>query len=283
MNVLGNSNDDSGSLYVVATPIGNLADMTRRAADVLRCVAIVACEDTRRCRRLLQHIDARPDRLVALHDHNETVVSEALTRSLEQGQDVALVSDAGTPLVCDPGFELVRAAFSKRIRVVPVPGPSALATALSVSPIPAQRFRFEGFLPARRTQRRRVLSALLRSDVAVVMFEAPHRMRGMLTDLVALGAAGREIVICRELTKLFESISYMTVAEALDALAAKNEFRGEFVCVLAPTSTDIANIDHVVEVLSEELGPAQAARLAAKLTGKSKAGLYAQALSLKRE
>ena len=182
MNVLGNSNDDSGSLYVVATPIGNLSDMTRRAADVLRCVAIVACEDTRRCRRLLQHIDARPDRLIALHDHNETVVSEALTRSLEQGQDVALVSDAGTPLVSDPGFELVRAAFSKRIRVVPVPGPSALAAALSVSPIPAQRFRFEGFLPARRTQRRRVLSALLQSDVAVLMFEAPHRMRGMLTE-----------------------------------------------------------------------------------------------------
>lgn len=268
----------AGRLYIVATPIGNLADVTLRSADILKAVPIVACEDTRRTRALLAHIGAEPDRLVVMHDHNEDRATERLVADLEGGSDVALVADAGTPLVSDPGFELVRAAWRRGIPVTPVPGCSAITAALAASPIPINRFRFEGFLPTRPAPRRNVLKRLLAEDAAVVFFEAPHRMRDVLGELAECGAGGRSLLICRELTKRFETLSFGTVDEILANGTVLD--RGEFTCVLAPAQAhaegDAAHPDvaAVVEALAAELPPAQAARLASRITGRPRAELY---------
>ena len=268
----------AGRLYIVATPIGNLADITLRSADILKAVPIVACEDTRRTRALLARIGADPDRLVAMHDHNEDRASERLIAELDGGSDVALVSDAGTPLISDPGFELVRAAWRRGIRVTPVPGCSAITAALAASPIPINRFRFEGFLPTRPTARRDLLKRLLAEEAAVVFFEAPHRLPDVLGDLVECGAGGRSMLICRELTKRFETLSFGTVDEIVANGTVLD--RGEFTCVLAPAqghaNRNVARpaVAAVVEALAAELPPAQAARLASRITGRPRAELY---------
>lgn len=265
----------AGRLYIVATPIGNLADVTLRSADILKAVPIIACEDTRRTRALLAHIGAKPVRLVAMHDHNENRATERLVAELDGGRDVALVSDAGTPLVSDPGFELVRAAWRRGIPVTPVPGCSAVTAALAASPIPINRFRFEGFLPNRPTPRRDALKRLLAEDAAVVFFEAPHRLRDVLDDLVECDAGGRFMLICRELTKRFETLSFATVDEILANGTVLD--RGEFTCILAPAHTRAhgdASVAAVVEALAAELPPAQAARLASRITGRPRAELY---------
>ena len=262
----------------MATPIGNLADITQRAVNVLKSVPVVACEDTRRARVLLAHIGATPKRLVALHDHNEAAASAQVLEFLDSGQDVALVSDAGTPTVSDPGFELVRLAWEAGIVVTPLPGPSAVTAAVAASPIPVNRFRFEGFLPARSVARREALVNILASDVAVVFFEAPHRLRDTLSDLVDLGGADRSLLLCRELTKLHETLTVGTVAGLLDPPTVLD--RGEFACVLAPASeSDESPSDQaIVDVLAAELPPGQAARLAAKITGASRRSLYERAI-----
>ena len=273
----------AGQLYVVATPIGNLADITARAVDVLKSVRVVACEDTRRSRVLLAHIGAAPARLLTLHDHNEARASERALDHLLAGDDVALVSDAGTPLISDPGFELVRLAWRRGIAVTPVPGPSAITAAVAASPIAANRFRFEGFLPAKGAARRAALARLLRSDVPVVFFEAPHRLRAALAQLVDLGGGDRSLLLCRELTKRFETIRWATVA----ALQAEGEAlpRGEFVCILAAwTPAASANslsddAQAVLRTLAAELPAAQAAKLAAKITGAPRSELYELAVS----
>lgn len=274
----------AGRLYIVATPIGNLADLTARSADILKTVPIVACEDTRRTRALLAHIGAKPVRLVALYDHNENRATERLVAELNGGIDVALVSDAGTPLISDPGFELVRAAWQRGIPVTPIPGCSAVTAALAASPIPINRFRFEGFLPTRPAPRRAALKRLLAGDAAVVFFEAPHRLRAVLADLVECGAGGRSMLICRELTKRFETLSFATVDEILANGTVLD--RGEFTCVLAPAQThadrDAAHpaVAEVIEALVAELPPAQAARLASRITGRPRAELYDLATAL---
>ena len=272
---------NTGCLFVVATPIGNLSDITARAVDALKKVEIVACEDTRRCRTLLRHVGAVPMELVSLHDHNETASSRRVLERLKAGSDVALVSDAGTPLLSDPGFELVRLAFDGGIRVVPVPGVSAVTAAVSASPIAANRFTFEGFLPARSQRRRELLSSMLARREATVFFEAPHRIADTLADLLDLGAAKREIVVCRELTKMFETIVHGTIASVADGIETP---RGEYVCILAGSDEEspLLSGDEVLGVLLEELPPSRAARLAARLTGADRAELYRRAVALTR-
>ena len=262
----------------MATPIGNLADITQRAVNVLKSVPVVACEHTRRSRVLLAHIGATPPRVVALHDHNEAAASAQIVEYLGSGKDVALVTDAGTPTVSDPGFELVRLAWKAGITVTPVPGPSAVIAAVAASPIPVNRFRFEGFLPAKAAARRDALEAILASDVAVVFFEAPHRLRASLSDLVDLGGGDRSLLLCRELTKLHETLTVGTVADLLDSPIVID--RGEFACILAPASGpgESQPGQAIMDILAAELPPGQAARLAAKITGAPRRALYERAV-----
>lgn len=274
------TNESAGRLYVVATPIGNLADISGRAVSVLRSVSLIACEDTRRTGRLLAHLGVSPPELAALHDHNERDVAGSVLERLEAAEDVALVSDAGTPLVSDPGFVLVREAWSRGIDVVPVPGASAITSAVSISPIPTGRFRFEGFLPARATARDAVLTRLLTADVAVVFLESPRRIRATLAAIEAHGGGMRDILLCRELTKLHESATLGVVSEFV-AKPDRVREQGEFVCVLAPgpaAEPDSASI--LLDALLTELAPARAARVAARITGRPRSELYALAMTL---
>ena len=274
-----------GRLFIVATPIGNLEDITLRAVNVLKTVPIVAAEDTRRSRHLLTHLGASPERILSLHDHNESARTAVILGILEDGSDVALVSDAGTPLLSDPGFELVRAAHAAGIEVVPIPGPSALMAAISVSPVPVDRFFFEGFLPSRRAQRRRRLVELDELGVSVVFFESPRRMSETLNDLGEVLGWERELVVAKELTKIHERIESGTVralAELGDGLLGK----GEFVCVVPRANDGVADLGaaarRLMQVLCEELSPAQAARLAAKATRVPRGELYDYAMRLRR-
>lgn len=273
-----------GRLFIVATPIGNLEDITLRAVNVLKAVPIVAAEDTRRSRHLLTHLGASPERILSLHDHNESARTDMIVEILQSGSDVALVSDAGTPLVSDPGFELVRAAHAAGLQVVPIPGPSALMAVVSVSPVPVDRFFFEGFLPSRRAQRRRRLAELDELGVSVVFFESPRRMAETLDDLGEVLGWDREMVVAKELTKIHERIESGTVralAERSDGLLGK----GEFVCVVPRADDASADLGpaarRLMQVLCEELPPAQAARLAAKATRVQRAELYDYAMRLR--
>lgn len=272
----------TGTLYVVATPIGNLQDFSRRGADVLGSVAMIAAEDTRRTRVLLEAIGVRGVRIEALHTHNEAAASDSVLARLQGGDSVALVSDAGTPLLSDPGFELVRACWRARIPVRPVPGPSALATVLSVCPLPAHRFLFDGFLPAKAAARAGRLRELLAAGVAVVFFEAPHRMAATLEELHRL-APERRLMIGREMTKRHEQYLCERPAALLETLTAADQLKGEFVCVLegAEVGAGAADARRTLEVLLTELPPAQAARLAAQLLGLGRRELYDLALTLR--
>jgi 16S rRNA (cytidine1402-2'-O)-methyltransferase len=276
----------TGTLYVVATPIGNLGDIGARAATVLRRVAMVAAEDTRRSRVLLAEIGAAPAEILSLADHNEAQRTARVLRRLEAGDDVALVSDAGTPLVSDPGFELVRAAHERDIAVVPIPGPSAVIAALSVCPLPVNRFRFEGFLPVRPAARRRRLSELAHLDVSLVCFESARRLADVVTDVVDLLGPERPMFLAKELTKVHERLVAGRAAELAHRLETESELAiGEFVVVIAPAPASDELTDEgrrLVRVLCEELTPAQAARLAAKFLDVPKSTLYEYALSRKR-
>lgn len=222
--------------------------------------------------------------VVALHSHNETAASEAVLRSLEAGADVALVSDAGTPLLSDPGFELVRACRKSGIEVLPVPGPSSVTAALSVCPLPAHPYRFEGFLPARSGQRQSRLRDLIQSDVATVFFEAPHRMTEVLNELAEL-APERQLFIAREMTKRHEQYLCGCAAEVLQALTAGGHLKGEFVCVLeaAPAAAAPLPVRQTMEVLVRAMAPAQAARIGAQLLALPRRELYELAMSLRQE
>ena len=232
------SSINAGTLYVVGTPIGNLEDLSPRAARVLGSVSLVVAEDTRVTRRLLSHIGARP-RLVSFHEHNWRERLETVLRALEEG-DAALVSDAGMPGVSDPGRELVAAAAERGIHIESVPGPSAVTTALAVSGLPADAFQFLGFLPRRRSERQSRLREVAASPLTLVLFEAPHRLRATLED-IALTFGERPIAVCRELTKLHEEIFRGTASGALDHF---EESRGEFALVIAGHEGEtIAQVD----------------------------------------
>lgn len=266
---------------MVATPIGNLSDASPRALDALRGADLVACEDTRTTRTLLAR-HGIATRTVALHEHNERRAAAGLVDALREGKSVALVSDAGTPALSDPGAWLVREAHRAGIRVSPLPGPSAAAAAVSVAGFAAPRFLFAGFLPATRSARRKALEAL---DVPwpVVLYEAPHRIADTLEDLAARFGPVRELAICRELTKKFEEVARLPLGEAAGWLAARAErSQGEFVLVLEPgveqPQGSSLDADAVLELLLEALAPSEAAKLAARITGASRNELYRKAI-----
>ena len=263
-------------LYVVATPIGHLEDISQRAVNVLGAVETIAAEDTRRTLALLRAFALEAPKLVALHEHNELKTADGLVQKLLAGGSVALVSDAGTPLLSDPGVHLVRRCFDAGVAVRPVPGPSAVIAAMSVCPLPLAGCRFEGFLPSRAGNRRAVLTTLLESGQPVVFFEAPHRLRDCLLAIDSL-APRRQVFVAREMTKRFETYLVGPAAELVEKMDAAEQWRGEVVCVLegvADQSADAAEQQRVMRILAEELSPAQAARIGAQILGVKKKALY---------
>jgi 16S rRNA (cytidine1402-2'-O)-methyltransferase len=278
-----NSSAAKGSLYVVATPIGNLADMVPRAVETLQTVALIAAEDTRHSARLLNHF-AIDTPCVAYHDHSDEARTRQLLERLQAGEDLALISDAGTPLISDPGYRLVRSAREAGIRVIPVPGPCALIAALSASGLASDRFIFEGFLPAKSAARRERLDQLASEERTLIFYEAPHRIKETLADLVEIFGADRELVMARELTKTFETIKSAQAAELLAWVDAdKDQERGEIVLLAqgAPRKSSQGldtEAERLMKILLEELPVKQAAALAAKITGLKKNQLYQWAL-----
>jgi len=268
----------SGVLYVVATPIGNLGDLSPRALDTLRSVAAICAEDTRHTRQLLSHYGLeRP--LIALHEHNEAELAGKLVTRLRGGEALALVSDAGTPLVSDPGFRVVRAAREAGIQVSPIPGASAVIAALSVAGLPSDRFVFEGFLPAKGAARRERLSRLASETRTLVLYESSHRIAEALDDLVAIFGAQRRGVIARELTKLFETVLDGTLDELRTRVAAdSNQRKGEFVVLVQGIGEEadakVVEGRRLYAKLSEHLPPSTAAKLAAELSGAPRKALY---------
>ena len=273
----------SPGLYVVATPIGNLGDVTARALETLAGVDVVAAEDTRLTRALLAHFGI-PARVIAVHEHNERAAAEGILGLLREGKSVALASDAGTPAVSDPGSLLVDRVRQAGFPVVPVPGASALTAALSASGVAADGVVFAGFLPAKGAERRRRLAQLAAGPWSIVLFESPHRIAATLADLsAALGE--RDVVVCRELTKKFETITRVALSQAVAWLGAEeNRSRGEFVLVVEGRPVEPASGADPAAVLAallSELSVKQAAALAAKITGASRSELYRMALAMK--
>jgi len=275
-----------GVLYVVATPIGNLRDMSERAVATLKSVVRIAAEDTRHSARLLAHYGIGTP-MVAVHEHNEREITPRLLEQLAAGDDLALISDAGTPLVSDPGFCLVRAARAAGYRVVPVPGPAACIAALSVSGLPADRFVFEGFLPARSAARRTRLEALRAEQRTLMFHESSHRIVDCLGDMADILGADRSAVVARELTKLYETVESGSLAMLHAWLRADPDRRkGEFVVLVQGAATPVddaldAVAQRTLQALVTELPLKQAVALAAKITGVSRNVLYAQALKEK--
>lgn len=267
-----------GILHVVATPIGNLGDFSPRAVETLRSVSAICAEDTRRTRPLLQHfgIDTA---LVALHEHNEDEMASRLVARLSAGESLALVSDAGTPLVSDPGFRLVHAARAAGIRVSPVPGAAALIAALSVAGLPSDRFVFEGFLPAKSGARRERLQALAGEARTLIFYEASHRILDFLGDAASAFGADRPAVVARELTKLFETVLDGPLGEVRSRIEHDpNQQKGEFVVLVEGAGDDadarLLEGQRVYRKLAEHLPPSTAAKLAADLTGAPRKALY---------
>jgi 16S rRNA (cytidine1402-2'-O)-methyltransferase len=279
-----------GSLYVVATPLGNLRDVTLRALDVLGSADVIAAEDTRVTMVLLRHygIATRP---LSLHEHNETQRAEQISGLLRDGKSVALVSDAGTPAVSDPGARLVAAILSAGLPVIPIPGANAAVAAISIAGLIAERFAFLGFLPTTPKARTALVDSVARLPLALVVYEAPHRVARTVADLAQRLDRERTLVVAREITKKFETITRLPLGDAPAWFAAgTNRQRGEFVLIVDAlanaASTDVGNIadfdiDRLLRALAEELPPARAARVAAQATGLARDALYAKIRALK--
>jgi 16S rRNA (cytidine1402-2'-O)-methyltransferase len=274
----------TGRLQVVATPIGNLADLSERAREALAGADVIAAEDTRHTAALLKTLGiSKP--LLSLHEHNEARRVPALLARLGAGERVALVSDAGTPLLSDPGYELVRRAAAAGFEVSAIPGPSAITTALAIAGLPTDRFCFEGFLPPRQSERRAALQALAHEPRTLVFFEAPHRIAASLADMAATLGPQREAVVARELTKAHETIYRGTLDELTQRAGAEANFaRGEITLIVHGAAPPVAaGVDEqllrrTVEVLSKELPPGRVAAVAAQLTGAPRAAAYALAM-----
>lgn len=277
----------TATLYVVATPIGNVADISVRALHVLNMVDAVACEDTRNTGHLLTRFGLHKP-MIAAHQHNEREVAEKLIARLQAGERIALVSDAGTPAVSDPGARIVDAVRHAGLRVVPLPGASAALAALSASGLVNDRFHFFGFLPAKAKQRDTALHALLGMPATMVFYEAPHRILDCVASLAGVFEPTRQIVFARELTKLFEEIHRCPLSDALAWVKAdSNREKGEYVVLLegaaAEGDADDAQAERILSILLTECSVKQAANLAAQITGKKKNALYDRALQMKGE
>lgn len=279
---------EKGVLYVVATPIGNLADMSQRAIAVLGGVERIAAEDTRRTGRLLQHFSIQTP-MLALHEHNERELAAGLVEQLRNGSSLALVSDAGTPLISDPGFNFVRLAREAGVPVVPVPGASAVICALSVSGLPTDRFVFEGFLPAKKAARRARLENLRGEARTLIFYESSHRVIDCLQDMLVTFGVERYVVVARELTKQFETVRGDNLQGALNWIRDDpNQQKGEFVILVqgdeaAEGHAINAEAERILRVLLDELPIKTAAKLAARISGLNKRALYEHALQWQKK
>jgi 16S rRNA (cytidine1402-2'-O)-methyltransferase len=276
----------AGELYVVATPIGNLGDMVPRAVDVLHAVDLIAAEDTRHSGRLMKHLGVETS-LTPYHDHGDDKQLQRIISALESGQKVALISDAGTPLISDPGYKLVREVRLLDIKVIPIPGPCAVIAALSASGMPSDRFSFEGFPPHKSSARIKKFERLVKESRTLILYESPHRILDTLADMAAVFGAEREVVMARELTKTYETFLFGSLVSVHQQVTDDlNQQKGEIVLILrgadeAELSPDNDEQDRVLRLLLDELPLKQAAALAAKVTGGQKNALYQRALELK--
>ncbi|WP_448211926.1 16S rRNA (cytidine(1402)-2'-O)-methyltransferase [Colwellia sp. MEBiC06753] len=275
----------SGTLYVVSTPIGNLGDITQRALDVLSQVDLVACEDTRHTQKLLSAFSIKA-KTFSLHDHNERQRQEQIANWLTEGKSIALVSDAGTPLISDPGFHIVKDLKLQNLPVVPIPGACAAIAALSVAGLPTDRFTFEGFLPSKTGARQKVLAELANEPRTMVFYDAPRRALDTMLDIVHTLGGERQVVIAREITKTFETIKADSAENFVTWLTADpNQLKGEMVLIIEGKTLDSEaispEIEQTLKLLVEELPPKKACAIAAKIYGVKKNQLYDLALSIR--
>jgi len=274
----------SGTLYIVATPIGNLEDITFRAVRILKEVDLIAAEDTRHSRKLLSHFGI-PTRLTPYHDHNERLKTDYLLERLRDGDSIAIITDAGTPCIADPGYRIARAAAEEGIRVVPVPGPSAIITALSAAGLPTDRFAFEGFLPSKQGKRKTRLEELKGDDRVIVFYEAPHRLAATLADMAQVFGE-REAVVARELTKIHEVFCRATLQDLADRYMTES-VKGEVVILVSPgtqpADNETLNPEGLLrsKIIDEKLSLRDAVAAASCLTGISRSELYSLALKIR--
>ena len=275
----------TGILFIVATPIGNLDDITFRAVQVLKSVDIILAENTRHSKKLLLHLDILKT-IRAFHEHNEREKTKAIIGEIRSGKSIALISDAGTPLISDPGYFLVAQAKKEGLKVVPIPGPTALITALSASGLASDSFTFLGFLPSKQTARVKLLKSLVGRTETSIFYESPKRILATLTDMHSIYGDSREVCLAKELTKVFETIQTGSIPNLIDYLTIdQNHQKGEFVILISATDKiDIAEaetqLNSLLPILCAELGASKAAKLAAKITGIDKKQCYKRALDL---
>ena len=275
----------TGTLFIVATPIGNLDDITFRAFEVLKNVDFVLAEDTRHSKKLLSHLDiSKPIR--AFHEHNEREKTKAIISEIYSGKSIALISDAGTPLISDPGYFLVAQAKKEGLKVVPIPGPTALITALSASGLASDSFTFLGFLPSKQTARVKLLIGLVGRTETIIFYESPKRVLATLTDMKTIFGDSREVCLAKELTKAFETIHTGSIPNLIEYLTIdQNHQKGEFVILISATNKiDLAEaeiqLDSLLPILCAEMGTSKAAKIAAKITGIDKKKCYKRAMDL---
>ena len=275
----------TGTLFIVATPIGNLDDITFRAIETLKSVDLVLAEDTRHSQKILNHFDIKTP-ISAFHDYNEREKCTTVIDKLKQGVSIALISDAGTPLISDPGYVLVSAAKKNSIKVTPIPGPSALIAALSVSGVPSDSFSFFGFLPSRQNARIKSLRMFTSRPETIIVYESPKRILATLADMLLVFGKEREICLAKELTKTFETILTTNIPSLIDYISADpNHQKGEFVLLISSTAKKAQleldqQLDKLLPVLRGEMGASKAAKLAAKITGIDKKYCYQRAIEL---
>ena len=275
----------TGTLFIVATPIGYLDDITFRAVEVLKSVDIILAEDTRHSKKLLLHLDISKS-ISAFHEHNEREKTRAIIGELQSGKSIALISDAGTPLISDPGYFLVVQAKIKGLKVIPIPGPSALITALSASGLASDSFTFFGFLPTKQTERLKLLKSLVNRTETIIFYESPKRILATLTDMQSIFGDSREVCLAKELTKVFETIQTDSIPNLIKYLTTnQNHQKGEFVILIsANDKIDIVKaeiqLNSLLPILCAEMGASKAAKIAAKITGIDKKLCYKRAIDL---